>query len=148
FLTITAFAPQGLASAGLGGGGAVTTDTINRYRWPTLIRGWDLGIASFTLAQALGISQAGGSRACSGEEDTRGLLERLAEAAGSGMRVMLVHGTADKVIPLASSRSLREAIPGAQLVEMEGSGHCPHEDMVESFVSEVSAFVKGPLPQG
>jgi pimeloyl-ACP methyl ester carboxylesterase len=36
---------------------------------------------------------------------------------------LVIHGTADPMFPLAHGRALSEAIPGAQLLPLEGAGH-------------------------
>jgi pimeloyl-ACP methyl ester carboxylesterase len=41
----------------------------------------------------------------------------------SGLPVLVVHGTADPLFPLPHGRALAAAIPGAQLLEIEGMGH-------------------------
>ena len=40
-----------------------------------------------------------------------------------GVPTVVMHGTQDPLIPMAEAESLAEAIPGAQLVWMEGIGH-------------------------
>jgi pimeloyl-ACP methyl ester carboxylesterase/predicted glycosyltransferase len=39
---------------------------------------------------------------------------------------LVVHGDDDHVIPVSAGETVRDAIPGAQLVVLEGSGHAPH----------------------
>jgi len=36
---------------------------------------------------------------------------------------VVVHGTADHVVPIGASRALAERIPGAELVTLRGEGH-------------------------
>ena len=45
-------------------------------------------------------------------------LRRLA-----GLATLVVHGTDDPLFPVAHGRALADAIPGAQLLELEGVGH-------------------------
>lgn len=39
---------------------------------------------------------------------------------------LIIHGDDDRVIPLDNSRQVQEAIPGAELVVIEGGGHAPN----------------------
>ena len=41
----------------------------------------------------------------------------------AGLPVLVVHGTADPLFPVAHGRALAAAIPGARLLEIEGMGH-------------------------
>lgn len=38
---------------------------------------------------------------------------------------LILHGTADAIVPIEGSRQLAELLPDAELVEFEGSGHVP-----------------------
>jgi pimeloyl-ACP methyl ester carboxylesterase len=38
---------------------------------------------------------------------------------------LILHGTADAVVPIEASRQLAQLVPDAELVEFEGSGHAP-----------------------
>ena len=50
--------------------------------------------------------------------------DQLAHADQLRVPILLLHGTADRVVPLADSRALRSALPGlVQLVEFPGAGH-------------------------
>jgi pimeloyl-ACP methyl ester carboxylesterase len=44
-------------------------------------------------------------------------------AALAGLPTLVVHGTADPLLPPAHGRALASAIPGAELMELEGVGH-------------------------
>lgn len=56
------------------------------------------------------------------------------ESAGAhrGVRVscptVVVHGARDRIIPVHSSRTLHQQIPGSELVILPRSGHCPQLD--------------------
>jgi pimeloyl-ACP methyl ester carboxylesterase len=43
----------------------------------------------------------------------------------------------------ALGRATREAIPGAQLVELEAVGHLPHIEAHEAFMTAVQEFLAG-----
>ena len=38
---------------------------------------------------------------------------------------LILHGTADGIVPIERSRQLAELLPDAEIVEFEGSGHVP-----------------------
>jgi len=38
---------------------------------------------------------------------------------------LILHGTADAIVPIERSRSLVKLLPNAELVEFDGSGHVP-----------------------
>ena len=44
---------------------------------------------------------------------------------GIEARTLVLHGTADVIVPIERSRALVELLPDAELVEFEGSGHVP-----------------------
>ena len=48
-------------------------------------------------------------------------------------------------MPLANSRRLAEALPGAELAVMGGCGHMPHEEDPDAFVDLVKSFVESPV---
>ena len=91
------------------------------------------------------------ARAFKGAEDAEGADDRGATDAGatldalraSGARVLIVHGDEDSIVPLANSRRLAEALPGAELAVMGGCGHMPHEEDPDAFVDLVKSFVEG-----
>ena len=59
-------------------------------------------------------------------EDEGDVAARLAAACARGdIKVLIVHGENDKVVPVANSRKLAKLIPGAELVEMSQCGHMP-----------------------
>lgn len=43
-----------------------------------------------------------------------------------GIRVLIVHGSDDILVPAANSRRLASLLPGARLVEFKRCGHMPH----------------------
>lgn len=42
-----------------------------------------------------------------------------------GIRVLIIHGQEDILVPVANSRRLARTLPGARLVEFERCGHMP-----------------------
>ena len=54
----------------------------------------------------------------------------------AGLPVLVVHGTADPLFPVAHGRALAAAIPGARLLEIEGMGHqLPPEPVWDRLVT-------------
>jgi pimeloyl-ACP methyl ester carboxylesterase len=69
--------------------------------------------------------------------------------------VLVLHGTADRVIPAENGRSLARAIPGARLVLLDGAGHVYHSERaaeadaaVLDFVEHVEASETGSVAAG
>jgi pimeloyl-ACP methyl ester carboxylesterase len=111
---------------------ALDLDTINHYRWPSLVKRWDAGLALFTLYRT--------SRKLRGEPGAPGvaadttLVQAVAERAKAGMSVIIIHGTEDRTIGIAASRRLMKAVPTAELVELPRCGHVPHEEQPDKFL--------------
>jgi pimeloyl-ACP methyl ester carboxylesterase len=69
----------------------------------------------------------------------------------SAIPVLLVWGSKDRVVDLASGEMLASRLRNSQLVIMEGAGHLPYEECPEEFVSVVSRFLEessGPVLDG
>jgi pimeloyl-ACP methyl ester carboxylesterase len=54
---------------------------------------------------------------------------------------LVLHGQADSLIPVASSRALATAIPGATLITYPGVGHVPMEQIPDRSAADVRAFL-------
>ena len=54
---------------------------------------------------------------------------------------LVLHRRGDRAAPIAQGRALAEAIPGAELVELEGRSHLPAIGDAESVVAEVRRFL-------
>ena len=67
-----------------------------------------------------------------GGHDTR---DRLGELAG--LRVLVVHGTDDAVVPVERGRELARLVPGARLVELPDTGHVLLTDSEEATAAAV-----------
>ena len=68
-------------------------------------------------------------------EDARRLLARVQA------RTLILWGSGDPEIPVASMRVMAEGIRGARLEILEGAGHFPFVDMPERFVRLVGDFL-------
>jgi pimeloyl-ACP methyl ester carboxylesterase len=56
--------------------------------------------------------------------------------------VLVLHGTEDRVVPVANARRLAAAIPGARLVLLEGAGHVYHSEQPAAADRAVLAFLR------
>lgn len=130
------------------GGDDVAEGALLRYRWPSLTRRWDMGMLLLLYARVFvkgtGKADKGSLGPASVMRIMRNLVRGIRRAATEqNLRVLIVHGVEDNVVPIENSRMLRDLIPGAQLLEVEGVGHCPHEENPEAFVSAVQSFESG-----
>lgn len=125
------FWARGLRLAG--GAAAGEEEQLRLYRWPSLVEGWDVGLARFVATRAHGVP----------EEE--GLAERLRSAINEwGLRVLVVHGEQDRLVPLSNSELLASFL-GAELVVLP-CGHIPHEQALEAFARAVADFLAGNAP--
>lgn len=51
--------------------------------------------------------------------------------------MVAIHGTGDKVLPIAHAEALAAEVPGARLVVLEGAGHEIHSDDWPRIVAEI-----------
>jgi pimeloyl-ACP methyl ester carboxylesterase len=63
--------------------------------------------------------------------------------AGMDMPVLVVCGTDDVIVPVAESRAMAAAIPGAQLVEFEGHAHLASLEQPQRYASVTGSFLDG-----
>lgn len=108
---------------------------VLRYRWPSMSRDWALGLANFITARGLWL------------QEDREVLRRLIETVNEGkVRVLIISGAEDWVVPVINTRRLRKILK-CPLVLMKGLGHLAHEENPEGFVEVVGGFVRrGELP--
>ena len=68
-------------------------------------------------------------------------LERFESGALDGIRVLVMAGTADGIVPIAQSRTIAEAA-GAELYEIEGAGHNdPEIRSSDAVVARITEFI-------
>jgi pimeloyl-ACP methyl ester carboxylesterase len=58
------------------------------------------------------------------------------------MPLLVIHGTADPLIPYPHGVALAEAVPGARLVTIEGGGHELHERDWDQFVDAIAGHTE------
>jgi len=148
-----AFWRKGLSQA-VGSGSASRMDAswVDGYRRPSAVIGWDQGMLRVVLAAVTGgKNNVFAAAAAKEEEEEAGeeAAERKRKAelsvvealAGSGVRVLIIHGEGDAIVPVSNSRRLASMLPGAWLVLMPGVGHMPHEERPEDFLEAVHSFM-------
>jgi pimeloyl-ACP methyl ester carboxylesterase len=59
---------------------------------------------------------------------------------------LIIQGSEDQLVPMSAAEAFRDAIPGAQLVILDGVGHIPQEEAPEASAAAVRAFL-APLRQ-
>ncbi len=64
-------------------------------------------------------------------------------AGGITNRTLVIAGGADGTTPPEMAHDLAERIPGAELVELDGCGHCPPLEQPDEFVKEIERFLSG-----
>jgi pimeloyl-ACP methyl ester carboxylesterase len=60
---------------------------------------------------------------------------------------LVIHGEADRLIPVADGRSFAAAIPGARLITYPGVGHVPMEQIPDRSASDLSSFLAALPPE-
>ena len=137
------FWQRGLSSAWVNKS-KVTSHYIDAYRMGQLVRGWERGIINFLAARFSEKRDLWQAVAATLEGDGHlSQAERLADACASrNVKVLIIHGVEDSLVPVANSRRLAQILPNAAFVEFERCGHMPHEEQPERFVQEVQKFVE------
>ncbi len=59
---------------------------------------------------------------------------------------LVMHGEADRLIPVADGRAFAAAIPGARLVTYPGAGHLPMETLPDRTIADLRPFLAGLAP--
>jgi pimeloyl-ACP methyl ester carboxylesterase len=61
-----------------------------------------------------------------------------------GVPLLVIHGTADPLLPLPHGAALAEAVPGATLVTIDGGGHELHEGDWDQILEAIAAHTAAP----
>ena len=99
----------------------LTDDIIAGYRVPLTIQNWEFAFWEFSRADRV-----------------NNVASRLTEFK---MPVLIVTGDDDRVVETALSRELATKMPSAEFVVISNSGHLPHEETTEEFMSAVRKFI-------
>lgn len=138
------FWEKGLRSAWLNKPG-VTLAVVNGYRRPQLVRGWETGMLDFLAARTRARRDIGHSvrEAWRGIADP-GPAERLATslARHPEIKVLIIHGKQDRLVPASNSRRLVKMLPNAELVELDACGHIPQEEVPDQFTDVMQRFLQ------
>jgi len=119
---------------GLQAAGVVGKEAVMQYRWPSLVKSWDHGLTRFVATRL------------HGKPEETDLSNRLCNACREhNLKILIVHGAADRVIPASNSRTLAEAV-GATLSVMPECGHVAHEELPVEFAKAVGAFIASAFP--
>jgi len=132
-------------------------DMIARYRWPAQVRGVDRGLSCFVRAAMFKMRKEMipprwmNSRTPKPSKKKEASLPWMSDAeAWAVLRarkvpVIIIHGVQDLIVPVSNSRRLLRTLPTARLVEFQGCGHCPQEEMPEELAKVISGFINGSL---
>jgi len=103
---------------------------ILRFKWPSVIKGWEGGIINFARARIL-------SSPSRDTLDDGQLLKRVADLRDT--KVVIIYGSKDRVVRIegAVAASLKKDFPSVKLIRLEGAGHDPFEENVGGFVMEL-----------
>lgn len=71
------------------------------------------------------------------------LSDNRADLAAVTTPTLVLQCTDDVIAPVAVGEYVRDAIPGAELVLLEATGHCPNLSAPEATTAAIAAFVRG-----
>jgi pimeloyl-ACP methyl ester carboxylesterase len=106
-----------------------------RFQWPSIGRGWEKGLLAFTRAKLFAVDKYNTGN---GEGDFALLRDVLALPHTS---VCILHGDKDTVISSKMIQSIVQTFPQIPLVQLQGQGHDPFEEQIDTFVSAVLALL-------
>lgn len=66
---------------------------------------------------------------------------RGVDVRGVGVPALVMHGTADRVVPYRNGELLARSLPAAEWVSLEGAGHLPYLEDPPGFAARVRAFL-------
>jgi len=107
----------------------VTDNDSLRYQWPSIGLGWEKGLLAFTRSRL--------TTTCiySGRE-----IELLRDVVNMpNTKVVIVHGSKDRVIPPGMSQKITDTLEKVILVEALGEGHNPFEENLYKFIETIEA---------
>lgn len=71
------------------------------------------------------------------------LSDNRADLAGVTTPTLVLQCTDDVIAPVSVGEHVRDAIPGAQMVLLDATGHCPHLSAPEATTAAIAAFLRG-----
>merc|ERR1719401_165861 len=91
------------------------------------------------LASRVGVLHEGAPPALFRE---RNLLQELQDSLVVGrVRLLIVQGEEDPLVPVTCAHELGQELPSARVVVMKGVGHMPHEEYPTAFCATVAKFI-------
>lgn len=70
------------------------------------------------------------------------LSDNRADLAGVTTPTLVLQCTDDVIAPVSVGEHVRDAIPGAQMVLLDATGHCPHLSAPEATTAAIAAFLR------
>jgi pimeloyl-ACP methyl ester carboxylesterase len=114
----------------------VSPTDVLRYQWPAVSSGWENGLLNFSLSRLFGAGNYVGG-------DVK-LFQDVARQ-NNVHKIIIIHGTADKVVSYKNSEKLLKSLSEScdtekvlakvELIPMEHIGHCANEEASEAFVN-------------
>eukprot|EP00434_Breviolum_minutum_P011884 symbB.v1.2.010485.t1/scaffold674.1/size176181/2 len=136
---------------------------VLRYRWPSLSENWALGLANFVTARLItmedvdrdGVDFHPGpgltlmvvdlASMVQFHQDALVLHELIEASLENHLRVLIITGDQDRVVPVARSKFLQKLLQ-CDLQIMEGCGHIAHEEDPVTFADHVArSFASGAM---
>jgi len=111
------------------GNPSLVSDTdAKRFQWPSIGRGWESGLLSFTRSRIASTCAYKG-----------GEIQLLSDVLDSPhTKVVICHGTSDPIVPLSMTKKIIDHFQGrVSFIPLEGQGHDPFEEKVDDFVNSV-----------
>ena len=115
---------------------------VDEYRKPQVMRGWERGLLNTVGVRAGGTPWPWVAAAEAWCHTATTGVQMAAALDTHNIPVLVIHGKEDRLVSLDNTRKLVENLPGSSLVELQGCGHVPHEEMPEEFVAQVEDFLK------
>ena len=122
---------------------------VDGYRQPSIVRGWEDGMFRVVLAAVAAANSPAEIFRAALAAARRDLDDQAADdeeedaiqaIVKSGVKVLIVHGENDAIVPVTNSRALVDRIPNARLEIVAQCGHMPHEESPQDFIRIVQSF--------
>lgn len=106
---------------------------VLRFQWPSIGKGWESGLLSFTR-----------SRIASSCAYRGGEVQLLCDVLRlPNTRVILVQGTKDPIVPVSMAERIADHCQDRiRLIKLDGQGHDPFEESVDVFVQSVLSEIQ------
>jgi pimeloyl-ACP methyl ester carboxylesterase len=102
---------------------------VLRYQWPSIGKGWEMGLLAFAHAQS-------SMRDMTDKE----LVQRVLDLPNTTLSVIVA--SKDRIVPPISVRTFFKDFPSVEIEQMEGLGHDPFEEDAPAFVNTVARILQ------